>query len=192
MAGAARQRVENARSIDEVGGRQDQRRVARPEQQPPAPQIGPPRQRIDPLGIIVEPARHQRLGDRRALRARRHGRQVSQPREAVDVIGKRPAPVAALERERVDRVRLALERQLATQQRMAAPHVAHHGIVRHRNQLQRIATLQPHRVDRRTPRACPPRSHRGHPARRAGSRDDGGATGRSSAHQPRSAAILAA
>jgi hypothetical protein len=122
-----------------------------PEQQPPPPQVGTPGERIDPLGIFIEPSRHQLFGDRCCLRPGGDGGQVAQPGEAVDIFGKRPAPFAALERQRVDRVRLAAKAQFAAQQRLAAAHVADDGIVGHRDQLQRVAALEAHCVKRGAP-----------------------------------------
>ncbi len=81
-----RQRVEHGRAIDEVGRRQDVRRVGRPEDQPLGDQVGGPGDRVE-VGVIGEPARDDRLGDRRAARAVGHRGEVAQPGEAV-----RPVP----------------------------------------------------------------------------------------------------
>ena len=79
MARTPGERVEHAAAIDEVGRGQDQRRVCRPEQDAPAPQIGAPGRFAHLVGMRVEPAPHQRFGHRRRLRARRHRRKVAQP-----------------------------------------------------------------------------------------------------------------
>ena len=57
MPRAARQRVEHLAAIDQVGRRQDQRRVRGPEQDAAAPQIGAPGRLADLVGMRGEPAR---------------------------------------------------------------------------------------------------------------------------------------
>ena len=92
MPRAARERVEHQAAIDQVGRRQDQRRVRGPVEDAAAPQLGVPGRLADLFGMDGEPRAHQRLGDRRADRARRDGRQIAQPGEAVEMVAERRLP----------------------------------------------------------------------------------------------------
>ena len=151
VSGATSKAIEHRRSVDQIGRRQDQRRVRRPEQDAQAHQIGAPRRLGDMIGMHIEPFLHQIFRDRRGLRARRDARQVAQPGEAVQMIGETRRPIGIGERDPIDRAAFAGDRQHALHQRVAAPHVAEKRILGHRDQLQRIAPAQAKRVNRRSP-----------------------------------------
>ena len=144
-----RERVQHLRAIDEVGRRQDQRGVRRPEHDPPPDQIAAPGRLGHAVGMGGEPFAHDRLRHRRGLDPLRHGRQIAQPGETVDVIDERSG---ARPGDRVGhRGLFAAEHEAPLHQRAPAARIAEQGIVGHRDQLQRIAPAQPHRVERGAP-----------------------------------------
>ncbi len=122
-----------------------------PEQQPPGRIVGAPGRVARRFGMGGEPFAHQRLGHRRALFARRGGRQVAQPAETVQIVGKGRPDRQFAEIDRVDRQLLAPEQEIAGTDRLAGARVAGHDIVRHRQQFERIFALQPPAVQRRLP-----------------------------------------
>src|SRR3546814_18849379 len=86
------------------------------------------------------------FGERRGLRARRHRRQIAQPRETVDIIEEIGRYVGQGEIERIDRAFLAAKAQFALEQRIAARDIAEKGILGHRDQLERVASAPAPRV----------------------------------------------
>ena len=85
MAGAAGERVEHRGAVDRIGARQDVGRVSGPEQDAPAPQVGPPGRLADLLGMGGEPFAHDLLGALGAALAGRGGGEVAQPGEALQL-----------------------------------------------------------------------------------------------------------
>src|SRR3546814_17079106 len=88
------------------------------------------------------------FGERRGLRARRHRRQIAQPRETVDIIEEIGRYVGPGEIERIDRAFLAAKAPFALEKRIAARDIAEKWILGHRAQLERIAPAQAKRVER--------------------------------------------
>ena len=87
MAGAAGERVEQARAVDRVGAGEDVGRIGGPEQDAPAPQIGAPGRLADLLGDGGEPFAGDPFGELGAALARRRGGKVAQPGEALQIVG---------------------------------------------------------------------------------------------------------
>src|SRR3546814_1804911 len=79
LARRARELVEHRRAVDEVARREDQRRVARPEEDAPAAILGPPRGLAHRLAMGGEPLADQRFGDRGGFGAGARGGKVAQP-----------------------------------------------------------------------------------------------------------------
>ena len=148
---AARQRVEHLAAIDQVGRRQDQRCMRGPVEDASAPQFGSPGGFADLVGMDFQPQPHDRLGDRHPDRACRHGRQIAQPGEAVEIVRQRLRPIGLGEIEIGDRHALAAKRDPPVEQRIAAAGIADERILGHRDELERMAAAQPKRVERRAP-----------------------------------------
>ena len=87
MARAAGERVEQAGAVDRVGARQDVGRIGGPEEDAAAPQIGAPGGLADLLAMGGKPGAGDPLGPLGAALARRRGRKVAQPCEAVQIEG---------------------------------------------------------------------------------------------------------
>ncbi len=122
-----------------------------PEQDATAPLIGAPRRIGDFLAMCLQPAPHDLLGDRRTLRARRDAGEIAEPGEALQIFGEGRRPARLGEIELGDRPLFAAEVDHAVEQAVAAMDVAEKGIVGHCDELERMASAQPHSVERRAP-----------------------------------------
>ncbi len=149
VARTAGQRVQHLLAIVDIVGVEDEGRIGRPEQDAPAPQIGPPGGLADDAGMAIEPPPHQVLGHRRAFAPGGRRRQIAQPGEAMQVIGEGGREAAAA--ERLDHHRFAAVEHSPLEQSTARTCRAGDRIGRHVEQLHRIAPAQPQFVKRRAP-----------------------------------------
>ncbi len=151
VACAARQRVQHHRAVGRVLAGQQQRRISGPEQQPPAPQVRPPRRLGQRVGVDREPSGGDLDRDRRGRAEILDHGEIAQPGEALQVLGHRRRDRERREVQRRDVDGFAMVQDPPVQHRRAGAHVAGDGIVRDRQQLQRIAATQPQAVQRRAP-----------------------------------------
>jgi hypothetical protein len=151
MPRAAGEGVKDARTIDQIGGGQDQRRMRSPEQDAAAPLIGAPRRLGHFFAVGGEPATHDRFGNRHASRPRGDAGEIAQPGEALEIVAKGRRPVRRREIELLNRAILTAKADYAFEQGVAATGVAEKGIIRNCDELERVASAQPHRVERGTP-----------------------------------------
>src|SRR5206468_1469878 len=88
--------------------------------------------------VRQEPAADQRLGDPRALLARRGRGEIAQPGEALELCGQRTGSPDLCEIEVLERDCLATDGEAAGQKRLPALAVAGDMVARHGDELQRL------------------------------------------------------